>query len=174
MLSHAVYLFAEHPDVLKKAREEILEALGPVGTPTVENMRGLKYRTYQLREVYSIRIYNHHPVKAVLNETLRLFSPLPGSRRDTRDQGVALPRSDATYNSPPVYIPPRTPVAIMPYLMQRNKALWGPDAEEFKPGRWFDPELQKNVAANPSVFIPFVSGPRNVSIMLSPHLVACC
>jgi hypothetical protein len=44
-----VYFFAEHPDVLKKAREEILEALGPEGTPTVENMRGLKYRKSQAK-----------------------------------------------------------------------------------------------------------------------------
>ena len=43
MLSHVVYFFALHPDVLKKAREEILEVLGPEGAPTVENMRGLKY-----------------------------------------------------------------------------------------------------------------------------------
>ena len=42
-----VYLFAMHPDVLKKAREEILDVLGPEGVPTVENMRGLKYRESQ-------------------------------------------------------------------------------------------------------------------------------
>lgn len=39
-----VYFFAMHPDVLKKAREEVLEVLGPDGAPTTENMRGLKYR----------------------------------------------------------------------------------------------------------------------------------
>jgi len=38
-----IYFFALHPDVLKKAREEILDVLGPDGAPTVENMRGLKY-----------------------------------------------------------------------------------------------------------------------------------
>ena len=42
-----VYFFAVHPDILKKAREEILEVFGPDGTPTVENMRGLKYRESQ-------------------------------------------------------------------------------------------------------------------------------
>lgn len=38
-----MYSFALHPDVLKKAREEVLDVLGPEGAPTVENMRGLKY-----------------------------------------------------------------------------------------------------------------------------------
>jgi len=38
-----VYFFALHPDVLKKAREEVLEVLGPEGAPTTENMRELKY-----------------------------------------------------------------------------------------------------------------------------------
>ena len=48
MLSHVIYLFALHPDVLKKARKEILETLGPEGAPTIENMRGLKYRESQI------------------------------------------------------------------------------------------------------------------------------
>ena len=38
-----LYFFALHPDVLKKAREEVLQVLGPEGTPTAENMRNLKY-----------------------------------------------------------------------------------------------------------------------------------
>ena len=47
--------------------------------------------------------------------------------------------------------------------MQRNKVLWGADAEEFKPDRWFDPELKQKVSANPAIFTPFASGPRSVS-----------
>ena len=105
----------------------------------------------------------HGLVRAVINETLRLFTPLPASIRDSRDEGVILPRSDATYNLPPMYFPPRVAIVFTFYLMQRSKALWGPDAEEFKPERWFDEELQRKVAANPAIYIPFSSGPRNVS-----------
>lgn len=62
----------------------------------------------------------------------------------------------------------------MPYLMQRNKALWGPDAEEFKPDRWFDPVFQQKVSADPFIFVPFATGPRNVShlLLLNCMLVA--
>lgn len=115
------------------------------------------------------RSYLHHPVRAVLNETLRLFTPLPSSIRDTRDAGVALPRSDATHHSSPMYVPPKTPIVFIFYLMQRNKALWGADAEEFKPDRWFDQELLQKVSANPAIFTPFASGPRNVSNPLLSH-----
>lgn len=115
-------------------------------------------------------LYPHHPVRAVLNETLRLFAPLPMSIRDTRDAGVKLPQSDMTHSSPPMYMPPKTPIVFAFYLMHRSKALWGPDAEEFKPERWLDQELQKKVAANPSIFTPFASGPRNVSTN-QPHFI---
>jgi cytochrome P450 len=62
----------------------------------------------------------------------------------------------------------------MPYLMQRNEALWGPDAEEFKPDRWLDPETLHKLSANPSIFVPFASGPRNVGHPLPASLGAVC
>ena len=113
-------------------------------------------------------------VRAVINETLRLFTPLPASIRDSRDEASIFPRSDATYDLPPMYFPPRVAIVFTFYLMQRNKALWGPDAEEFKPERWFDKELQRKVAANPAIYIPFSSGSRNVSdpnILFQSHVL---
>lgn len=60
LLSHTVYFFAMHPDVLKKAREEILDVFGPGGSPTAENMRGLKYR----------KSYQHHNPKSTQKSSL--------------------------------------------------------------------------------------------------------
>ena len=68
-----------------------------------------------------------------------------------------------------MYMPPNTPILFIFYLMERSKALWGADAEEFKPERWFDPELLRKVSANPAIFTPFASGPRNASTPRSPH-----
>jgi len=89
------------------------------------------------------RVFPHYQVRAVLNETLRLFTPLPASIRDARDLGVVLLRSDATRLTPNVHA-----------------------TREFKPERWFDQELQQNVnvSANPAIFTPFASGPRNVGV----------
>ena len=38
-------MFTQHPEILDRAREEVIEALGPDGTPTLEDIRKLKYRT---------------------------------------------------------------------------------------------------------------------------------
>ena len=147
--------------------------LGPEGVPTADNMRKLTYGESKLPEASEKHCSRastpNHPVRAVLNETLRLFTPLPLSIRDARDEGVVLPRSDVTYSSPPMYIPPGMPVLFAFHLLQTNKALWGPDAEEFKPERWLDEELQRKVAANPAIYTPFSSGPRIVSVPYTPR-----
>lgn len=36
-----------HPGVLEKAREEVLQVVGPDGVPTVESMRKLKYGKFR-------------------------------------------------------------------------------------------------------------------------------
>jgi len=142
LLTYTVYMFTQHPEILARAREEVIETLGPDGTPTLEDIRKLKY------------------LRAVLNETLRLFCPLHGSIRQSRDHGVILPPSDATYERGPMYLPPNSPLYTLPLLIQRNEALWGPDAHIYDPDRWLDERLQR-VANNPAIFIPFGAGPRN-------------
>ena len=71
-------------------------------------------------------------MRAVLDETLRLFCPLHANFRQSLDSGVILPTSDATYNRGPMYLPPN-----------RNEALWGPDAHVYDPDRWLDERLQR-------------------------------
>jgi len=43
-------------------------------------------------------------------------------------QGLNLPEGS--------YIPPGVAVGINPYIVGRNKKLWGHDADEFRPERW--------------------------------------
>ena len=38
-------MFTQHTEILDRLREEVIEALGPDGTPTLEHIRKLKYRT---------------------------------------------------------------------------------------------------------------------------------
>lgn len=63
-------------------------------------------------------------------------------------------------------MPPETPILVFPFLMQRNTALWGEDAEVFDPDRWIDPARLKNITEDPTKFIPFSLGPRVVSRLI--------
>ena len=101
---------------------------------------------------------------AVINETLRVFPPVPINVRETREHGVVLPPSDPTYasSSTPIFIPGSTVVMYLPILKQRNKALWGDDADVFDPDRWLDHRLRR-FTENPMMYTPFSGGPRIVS-----------
>jgi len=44
--------------------------------------------------------------------------------------------------------------------MHRRKDLWGPDADEFDPGRFIDDRVKKYLVPNPFIFLPFSAGPR--------------
>lgn len=104
----------------------------------------------------------------MINETLRLFPPVPLNIRETRADGVVLPPSDRTFPPPsplPIFLPGQTTVTYLQILMHRNPALWGPDADEFDPERWLDARL-KTFTENPMMYTPFSGGPR----IVRPHL----
>lgn len=60
----------------------------------------------------------------------------------------------------PFYMPgPGTKIVFMVLSMQRDKQIWGEDAQMYRPERWLDSSLSKG-SHN---FIPFGIGPRTVS-----------
>ena len=67
-----------------------------------------------------------------------------------------------------MHLPPNSPVYTLHLLLHRNEALWGPDAHVYDPDRWLDERLQR-VTNNPSIYIPFGAGPRNVSVLSGCH-----
>ena len=38
------------------------------------------------------------------------------------------------------FFPEGTVLSINPYVLQTSKSLWGSDAKEFNPDRWFGPD----------------------------------
>ncbi|KDR74352.1 hypothetical protein GALMADRAFT_250207 [Galerina marginata CBS 339.88] len=136
-LTFTVYMLAEHPEFLRRLRQEILEKVGPQRRPTYDDFRDMKY------------------LRAVINETLRLYPVVPFNVR-TSKQATTWPNPKGK----PFYIPAntRTPYAV--FMMHRRTDLWGPDALEFDPDRFLDERLHKYLTPNPFIFLPFNAGPR--------------
>jgi cytochrome P450 len=158
---------AINPDVTQRLRAEVLEHCGPSSSPTFENFRDMKYSALISPVNLVMPIYFYYLVKAVINETLRLFPPVPLNVRECRSTPCIFPQSDRTYpkiSNQPLYMPPTTTITFFPLLMQRNAALWGDDADNFDPERWIDPKRMKKFVANPTMFTPFSAGPRIVSV----------
>ncbi|KAE9397925.1 cytochrome P450 monooxygenase CYP63 [Gymnopus androsaceus JB14] len=149
LLTFVTYFMAIYPEVTKKLRAEVLEHCGSAGSITYEQLRNLKY------------------MRAVINETLRLYPPVPLNVRECRPSGCTLPPSDPTFSSNmmesdirPLHMPGSTVITILPMLTQRNPELWGSDADVFDPERWMDKERIARFVSNPAMFTPFSAGPR--------------
>ncbi|KAH9921357.1 cytochrome P450 monooxygenase CYP63 [Fomitopsis serialis] len=139
LLTYVVYLLTIYPAVAKRLREEIFDICGANGSPTHDLIRKMPY------------------MNAVLNETLRLFPPAPMGIRNSMHQ-VLLPAADG---EPPLYLPGKARVTWLTLPLHRRKDLWGEDADEFDPDRWLDPKRLARVEERPSMFVPFLSGPRS-------------
>lgn len=127
-LSWIHYMLDRHPDARAKVRAEVERVLhGRV--PTSADLEALTY------------------TDQVINETLRLFSPIHSISR------VAL--SDDLLGG--YHIPAGTTIYVSLYATHRLPSLW-PDPDRFDPDR-FTPE---NVERRPRfAFIPFAAGHRN-------------
>ncbi|KAK0488922.1 cytochrome P450 [Armillaria novae-zelandiae] len=136
LLTFAVYMMCEHPDMATRLRSEILAKVG-ARRPTYEDIRDMKY------------------LRAFLNETLRLYPPVPGNSR-TAKVATTLPNKGGA----PYYVPKDTRVVYSVFLMHRRTDLWGPDALEFDPDRFLDSRLHQYLTPNPFIFVPFNAGPR--------------
>ncbi|KAI0796905.1 cytochrome P450 [Abortiporus biennis] len=138
-LTFIVYFLSTHPEVMTRLRQEILDRVGSSSRPTYDDIREMKY------------------LRAVINETLRLYPPVPINLRKVVND-TTWPNPDPTQK--PLYVPAGTSVTYSPIVMHRNKRLWGPDAEKFDPDRFLDERLHKYLVPNPFIFLPFNGGPR--------------
>ncbi|KAM5542007.1 hypothetical protein V8D89_004317 [Ganoderma adspersum] len=127
-LSRTLHLLAQNSSIQDKLRAEIVEARGgPGGDSDIpfDDVMKLPY------------------LDAICRETLRLHAPVQISGR-TASRDVALPLSapvkmkDGSEISE-LFIPRGTTVITNLQASNRNKVLWGTDADEWKPERWLNP-----------------------------------
>ncbi|KAF7301055.1 Glycosyltransferase family 39 protein [Mycena indigotica] len=138
-ITFAIYMLADHPDKARRLREEILNQVGPTRRPTHDDIKNMPY------------------LRAFINETLRLYPPVP---IDARSSINATTWPSTTPGGPPLYVPGNTKIVYTVFLMHRRKDLWGPTALEFDPDRFIDERLGKYLTPNPYIFLPFNAGPR--------------
>lgn len=132
-----LYHVARTPGCLARLQAE-LDAAVPDGVdvPSYDMVRDLPY------------------LQDVVNETLRFHST----------SGIGLPRqipdADGASQGGGVhllgrYFPPGTVLSVPTYTMHHSRAIWGDDADEFRPDRW-----RAVTARQRNAFIPFSHGPR--------------
>lgn len=78
-------------------------------------------------------------LRACIMEGLRVFVPLNGV-----SPRIAPSPGGITHNG--VYIPPGTEVGISIYSMMHREDIFGPDADTFRPERWFDKDTERLIA----------------------------
>ncbi|KAJ7086135.1 cytochrome P450 monooxygenase pc-1 [Mycena belliarum] len=138
-LTITVYFLAMYPKVAARLRDEIITVVGPSNQPSYDDIKEMKY------------------LRAVFNETLRLYPPVPFNLRETV-KATTWPSPDP--RDKPIYIPAGVKIPYSVMIMQRRADLWGPDANEFDPERFLDERVNKYFVANPFQFLPFNGGPR--------------
>ncbi len=111
LLTWCFYEMHQHPEETAKLVAEIDRALGTDRQPTVDDMKLLPY------------------VYAFVQETLRLHPAAPSDSKlcavdDTLPDGTPVRRGDV--------------VAYPLYALGRLPSIWGDDAAEFKPSRFFE------------------------------------
>ncbi|KAF5339400.1 hypothetical protein D9611_009907 [Ephemerocybe angulata] len=151
-LARILHLLATHQDVQDKLRKEIREAHFIHGEELdYESLTALPY------------------LDAICRETLRLHAPVPILMR-VATQDAILPLANPIKSTDgrllhEVLVPKGTSIFISPHHCNRDPAIWGPDATEWKPERWLSPLPESLVEARvPGVYshlMTFLGGSRS-------------
>ncbi|KAL2785944.1 cytochrome P450 [Aspergillus keveii] len=91
---------------------------------------------------------------AVINEVLRLYTPVHLTARATMKHLPMTTPSGKTFTIPPGVI-----VYFSIYHLHTSEALWGPNAKEFNPGRFL--KIKESGGSLEGRFMPFGYGPRS-------------
>ncbi|KAL2136397.1 hypothetical protein VTI74DRAFT_3831 [Chaetomium olivicolor] len=132
-ITAAFYFLARNPAAVEKLRAEV-NSIEEVA-PTWEQLKQLKY------------------LNSTIKEALRLFSPVATNSR-TANKETILPRGGGKDGTQPILVPKGMSVRWSSHVLHRNKEVFGPDADKFRPERW---ESDLRVSWE---YIPFSGGPR--------------
>lgn len=122
-LNAALYYTLKHPNVWRRLQEELVPRCvadgGPANIPAFNTVNDLPYLNAVVREAMRM-----HPGVSMILE------------RYVPHDGITLPNGK--------YIPKGCIVGMNPYVIGRNKNVWGEDAEVFRPERWLRDEARES------------------------------
>ncbi|EUC47483.1 hypothetical protein COCMIDRAFT_35012 [Bipolaris oryzae ATCC 44560] len=132
LLSFTFYFLLKNPQAYEKAQQEVDEVIGK-GPITVEHLSKIPY------------------LNAVLRESLRL-QPTAPSFGITAKEDTTIGGKYAIKAGVPI-------VTLLP-MLHRDPAVYGEDAEEFRPERMLDEEFERRNKEFPDCWKPFGNGMR--------------
>jgi len=124
----------ENKHIQSRLRAEIHAAF-PSGLPT----------TVTYDQISSLKYLSH-----ITSEVLRLYPPVVVTLR--------IAAEDTSLNGS--FIPKGTTIILSPFAINRSVALWGADAEEFRPERWAGGEDGSATMESNYGFLSFLAGSR--------------
>ncbi|OSC97576.1 high nitrogen upregulated cytochrome P450 monooxygenase 2 [Trametes coccinea BRFM310] len=172
-LTSLAFCLLAHPHAMRRLQEEV-DRFYPAGENACDP------KSYR----------DMHYLTAVINETLRLYPPIPGgTQRQVPHHGQAVMLGS-------YFVPPGTAMYLHPYSLQRDPRNYFPFPEEFWPERWLVASQRSSFADalkhaplkaqgynedtfkhNESAFLPFAYGPANCVgkglAMLEMRMVLC-
>ena len=140
LLTNVWFLLAQRPDVHAILASDIASHVGYAKPPTYQQIQSMKY------------------LRAVLNESLRLYPIIPGNSREAAIDTV-LPVGGGPDGQSPVFVAQGDSCSYYTSATQKRKDLYGDDAEEFRPERWLDMDGKKGLRPGWG-FLPFGGGAR--------------
>jgi cytochrome P450 len=140
LLTNVWWLLSKNPTAWQKLQTEIATLQGE--HPTFETLKELKY------------------LRALLNETLRLYPVVPQNSREAQED-TTLPLGGGPDGQSPLFVAKGSVVGWSVYAMHRRPEYYGPDAEEFRPERWLDDPATGAKGLRPGwEYLPFNGGAR--------------
>ncbi|MCJ1440384.1 MAG: hypothetical protein MMC23_000867 [Stictis urceolatum] len=148
LLGWTFYELARHSEIFAKLRASVLEDFGPYQTSTAPPSLPQSAQGH----ISFSKLKSCTELQHVLNEALRLHPVVPFNFRHA-DKDTTLPRGGGEDGMSPIFVKKGQQIEYAIYVMHRNPAIWGEDADEFKPERW--------VGRKPGwEYLPFNGGPR--------------
>ncbi|KAL6714499.1 hypothetical protein ACLMJK_007924 [Lecanora helva] len=133
----AIYLLSINPEAQSHLRHEV---------------RSLPSISDDSFDITSEQLDKLNYLHAVCNEVLRLYPPVPITLREAVHDTTILGQ----------YVPAGTKILLSPWATNTSTAMWGSDAEEFKPERWLGSGRANTGGAESNyAFLTFLHGPRS-------------